>query len=92
MDFGGGDQIRFERSGKAGIVTLTRPKALNALTRQMVNALSAALAAWEHDGGVEGVILKAEGRAFCAGGDILEVYEAGRAGKHLTFQGSSVMA
>ena len=34
MDFGGGDQIRFERTGKAGIVTLTRPKALNALTHR----------------------------------------------------------
>ena len=49
MDFGGGDQIRFERSGKAGIVTLTRPKALNAVTHAMVKALSAALAAWEDD-------------------------------------------
>ena len=84
MDFGGGDQIRFERTGKAGIVTLTRPKALNALTHRMVKALSAALTAWEDDRGVEVVILKAEGRAFCAGGDILEIYEAGRAGKHPT--------
>jgi enoyl-CoA hydratase len=84
MDFGGGDQIRFERSGKAGIVTLTRPKALNALTHRMVKALSTALTAWEDDSGVEVVILKAEGRAFCAGGDILEIYEAGRAGKYLT--------
>ena len=41
MDFGGGDEIRFERIGKAGIVTLTRPKALNALTHRMVKALSA---------------------------------------------------
>ena len=40
MDFGGGDQIRFERLGKAGIVTLTRPDALNALTHRMVKALS----------------------------------------------------
>jgi enoyl-CoA hydratase len=84
MDFGGGDEIRFERSGKAGIVTLTRPKALNALTHRMVRALSAALTAWEEDRGVEVVILKAEGRAFCAGGDILEVYKAWREGKRLT--------
>lgn len=84
MDFGGGDEIRFERSGKAGIVTLTRPKALNALTRKMVNALSAALTAWEEDRGVEVVILKAEGRAFCAGGDILAVYKAWQEGQRLT--------
>lgn len=83
MDFGGGDEIRFERSGKAGIVTLTRPKALNALTHRMVKALSAALTAWEEDRGVEVVILKAEGRAFCAGGDILAVYKAWQEGKRL---------
>ncbi len=81
MDFGGGDQIRFERQGLAGIVTLTRPKALNALTHQMVKALSAALHAWEADPGVAVVIVKAEGRAFCAGGDVLDIYEAGKAGK-----------
>ena len=42
MDFGGGDEIRFERVGKAGVVTLTRPKALNALTHKMVRALAKA--------------------------------------------------
>ncbi len=81
MDFGGGDQIRFERHGKAGIVTLTRPKALNALTHQMVKALSSALTAWETDPDVAVVILKAEGRAFCAGGDVVDVYHARREGR-----------
>src|SRR5690606_9489552 len=81
MDFGGGDEIRFERIGKAGVVTLTRPKALNAVTHKMVNALFAALSAWEADPAVALVVVKAEGRAFSAGGDILDVYEAGRAGR-----------
>jgi len=81
MDFGGGDEIRFERLGKAGVVTLTRPKALNAVTHNMVKALSRALDAWEPDPGVGVVVVKAEGRAFSAGGDILHIYEAGRAGK-----------
>ncbi|MEP9396042.1 enoyl-CoA hydratase/isomerase family protein [Mesorhizobium sp. KR2-14] len=80
MDFGGGDDIRFERLGKAGVVTLARPKALNALTHPMVQALARALAAWQHDPAVALVVIKAEGRAFCAGGDILDVYNAGRAG------------
>lgn len=80
MDFGGDDEIRFERSGAAGIVTLTRPQALNALTHKMVLALSRALTAWQVDGDVALVVVKAEGRAFCAGGDILQVYEAGRLG------------
>ncbi|ODT06555.1 MAG: 3-hydroxyisobutyryl-CoA hydrolase [Mesorhizobium sp. SCN 65-20] len=80
MDFGGGDEIRFERTGLAGIVTLTRPKALNAVTHNMVRALSRALTDWESDAGVSLVVIKAEGRAFSAGGDILHIYEAGRAG------------
>ncbi|HWK64961.1 MAG TPA: enoyl-CoA hydratase/isomerase family protein [Rhizobiaceae bacterium] len=81
MDFGGGEEIRFERIGKAGVVTLTRPKALNALTHGMVKALALALDAWETDPAVTLVVVKGEGRAFCAGGDILAVYEAGRAGR-----------
>ncbi|MGD9914382.1 MAG: enoyl-CoA hydratase/isomerase family protein [Rhizobiaceae bacterium] len=81
QDFGGGDEIRFERMGKAGVVTLTRPKALNAVTHGMVLALSKALDAWGADDAVELVVLKAEGRAFCAGGDIMRVYEAGKAGR-----------
>ena len=81
MDFGGGDQIRFERLGFAGIVTLTRPTSLNALTHPMVRALSKALDAWADDAAVSLVIVKAEGRAFCAGGDIAEVYAASKAGR-----------
>ncbi|MBZ9960020.1 enoyl-CoA hydratase/isomerase family protein [Mesorhizobium sp. BR1-1-14] len=81
MDFSGGDEIRFEHLGRAGIVTLTRPRALNAVTHRMVNALAKALHAWERDWSVDVVVVKAEGRAFSAGGDILHIYEAGRAGK-----------
>ncbi len=76
MDFGGGDDIRFEWTGVAGVVTLTRPKALNALNHDMVLALSRALTAWEYDRKIALVIVKAEGRAFCAGGDIMNVYES----------------
>jgi enoyl-CoA hydratase/carnithine racemase len=81
MDFGGGDEIRFERVGRAGIVTLTRPKALNALSHGMVGALAKALAAWEDDPAVAMVLVLGEGRAFCAGGDIMQVYQARAAGK-----------
>ena len=80
MDFGGGDEIRFERVGRAGVVTLTRPQALNAVTHTMVKALARALDAWEHDPEVACVLIRGEGRAFSAGGDILHIYEAGRAG------------
>ncbi|CCV06425.1 3-hydroxyisobutyryl-CoA hydrolase,mitochondrial [Mesorhizobium metallidurans STM 2683] len=81
MDFDGGDEIRFEHLGRAGIVTLTRPQALNAVTHRMIKALDRALHAWERDHEVDVVVVKAEGRAFSAGGDILHIYEAGRAGK-----------
>ena len=80
MNFGGGNEIRFERSGAAGVVTLTRPKVLNALTHKMVLALSRALAAWQVDSDVALVVVKAEGRAFCSGGDIRQVYHAGLSG------------
>jgi len=81
QDFGGGDEIRFERDGVAGIVTLTRPKALNAVTHAMVLALERALDAWRDDESVQLVIIRGEGRAFSAGGDIVDIYNAGRAGR-----------
>ncbi len=83
------DEILFERRGAAGIVTLNRPKALNALTHDMVRALAARLDAWAEDRAVRQVIVTAAGgRAFCAGGDIRALYELGRAGQQeqaLTF-------
>ncbi len=81
MDFGGGDEIRFERTGRAGLVTLTRPQALNAVTHRMVNALARALDAWEADETVDVVLIRGEGRAFSAGGDIVHIYETGKAGR-----------
>jgi enoyl-CoA hydratase/carnithine racemase len=79
IDFGGGEEIRFERRGRAGLVTLTRPKALNAVSHSMVLALSRALRAWEADDAVGLVVVTAEGRAFSAGGDIRRVHDAGPA-------------
>ena len=81
MDFGDGEEIRFERRGAAGIITLTRPKALNALSLPMVQAMARALEAWEEDNGVAAVLILGEGRAFCAGGDIARVYDARRKGE-----------
>jgi enoyl-CoA hydratase/carnithine racemase len=76
-----GEDIRFERRGAAAIVTLDRQKALNAITHGMVRALAARLPQWEADPQVKAVIVKAEGRAFSAGGDIMDIYRAGRAGQ-----------
>jgi enoyl-CoA hydratase len=81
--------IAFERTGAAGIITLNRPKALNAVTHDMVRELARQLRGWESDPAVTRVIIRAEGeRAFSAGGDIRVLYEMGRAGRQqemLTF-------
>jgi enoyl-CoA hydratase len=73
--------ILFERRGVAGIVTLNRPKALNALTHDMVAAMKAKLDEWAADPAVAAVIVRGEGeRAFCAGGDIRAAAQSGRSG------------
>jgi len=80
MTDGDGD-IRIERRGRLGLVTLDRQPAMNALTHAMVLAMRAALDAFAVDPAVAVVaVTAAPGRAFCAGGDIRQVYEMGRAG------------
>jgi enoyl-CoA hydratase len=78
-----------ERRGRAGVIVLNRPKALNALTLTMVRLIAVALDEWESDAAVDRIVLLGAGeRAFCAGGDIRRLYELGRAGDHdaqLTF-------
>ena len=82
-------EILFARRGAARIVTLNRPKALNAVTHDMVRALRTQLDAWANDGAVTRVIVTAAGeRAFSAGGDIRALTDLGRAGRQgeaLTF-------
>jgi enoyl-CoA hydratase len=57
--------------GRAGHISLNRPKALHALTLEMCHAMSAALTRWTADDAIEAVVIDhAEGRGFCAGGDI----------------------
>ena len=78
-----GDEILFERRGAAGIVTLNRPKALNAVTHAMVLALRAQLDRWADDAAVTRVVMTAAGeRAFSAGGDIRALYDLGKNGRH----------
>jgi enoyl-CoA hydratase len=76
-------EILFERRGTAGLVTLNRPQALNAVTLGMVRALTAKLAEWRNDRSVTRILLTAAGgRAFSAGGDIRALYDAGTTGRH----------
>lgn len=70
------DDIRIEQRGGVVIVTLNRPRALNALSFDMCRALHGGLARWQTDPDVHAVLIKGEGeRAFCAGGDIRWLYE-----------------
>jgi enoyl-CoA hydratase len=74
-------EILFEQRGSAGLITLNRPKALNALTQDMTLAAKVQLDAWAHDDAIKAVIIQGAGeRAFCAGGDIRALYESGKAG------------
>ncbi|NBD19914.1 enoyl-CoA hydratase/isomerase family protein [Aquabacterium fontiphilum] len=76
--------------GGLGVITLNRPKALNALTLEMVRELTTVLRGWAHDPLVHGVMLRgsarppAEGKHpathFCAGGDIRFMHDAALAG------------
>ena len=76
------DEILFDRRGAAGLITLNRPKALNAVTHGMVLALRAQLDRWADDPAVTRIVVTATGeRAFSAGGDIRHLYDLGRAGK-----------
>ena len=73
--------ILIRREGQAGRITLNRPQALNALSYAMCKALDGALRDWATDPAVTLVILDATGdRAFCAGGDIAELYAEGTRG------------
>ena len=74
-------EVLFETRGGAGLITLNRPKALNALTRDMALAMKARLDLWAHDDAVWTVVVQGAGeKAFCAGGDIRSLYESGKAG------------
>ncbi len=70
-----------EVRGGIGWLTLNRPQALNALSLEMIRAMSHALLAWQHDPEVHAVILRGEGgKALCAGGDIRFFHRAATAG------------
>src|SRR5205807_1468808 len=73
------DDILFGREGGVATVTLNRPQALNAFTLDMYRRFDPMLRGWADDPAVHAVVIRgAGGRAFCAGGDIRAIYEAGR--------------
>ena len=71
------ETIIVEREGAVGILRLNRPKALNALSRQLVAELNVALDAFEADAAIGAIILTGSEKAFAAGADIREMQALG---------------
>ena len=68
-------EVLFERRGRLGVVTLNRPRAVNALTAGMAAAMLEQLTLWADDDTVAAVLVRGAGdRGLCAGGDIVAIY------------------
>ena len=86
------DEVQTAVAGGIGLITLNRPKALNALSLPMVQALMAKLQAWRDDPAVFAVAIRGSNKVgrpgtpealfggFCAGGDIRFFHQAALAG------------
>ncbi len=78
------ENILSDTRGKVGVITLNRPKALNALSPALVKELAVALAAFEADDGIGCIVITGSDKAFAAGADIkamkdqsyMDVYKA----------------
>lgn len=72
------DDILFDQKGHVGLITLNRPKALNALNHGMAVALHKQLDIWAVDDTVHAVVITGAGeKGFCAGGDVVSLYHSG---------------
>ena len=77
--------VHSERVGHLGLITLNRPKALNALSLAMVRELRHVLQQWQDDAQVRAVVVRGSNKegpfgAFCAGGDIRYFHQAALSG------------
>jgi enoyl-CoA hydratase/carnithine racemase len=77
--------VHAERVGHLGLITLNRPKALNALSLAMVRELTHVLLQWQDDAQVRAVVVRGSNKegpfgAFCAGGDIRYFHQAALSG------------
>jgi enoyl-CoA hydratase len=67
------ETILVESRGPVGLITLNRPKAMNALNAQLVSELNQALATFDQDPDTAAIVLTGSERAFAAGADIKEM-------------------
>ncbi|NWV24971.1 HIBCH protein, partial [Origma solitaria] len=78
-------EVLLEKKGGAGVITLNRPKALNALNLSMIKQIYPQIKTWEKDPETFLIIIKGTGgKAFCAGGDVRAITEAGKVGDKLS--------
>ncbi|HEY1299719.1 MAG TPA: enoyl-CoA hydratase/isomerase family protein, partial [Stellaceae bacterium] len=73
------EEILLGREGGVATLTINRPRALNALTLHNYRRFAPALSRWAADPKIHAVVVRGTGgRAFCVGGDVRAIYEAGR--------------
>ena len=72
-----GEDVYTKIEDGLGIIVLDRPKALNALSTDMIRAIAAALHEWRDNDAVNAVLFLGKGKAFCSGGDIKAFYHIG---------------
>uniref|UniRef100_A0A672HHW8 3-hydroxyisobutyryl-CoA hydrolase n=1 Tax=Salarias fasciatus TaxID=181472 RepID=A0A672HHW8_SALFA len=74
-------EVLLEKVGRAGVITMNRPKVLNALNLNMIRQIYPQLKKWESDSETDFVMIKGTGgKAFCAGGDVRAIAEDGKVG------------
>ncbi|HET9810436.1 MAG TPA: enoyl-CoA hydratase/isomerase family protein [Sphingomicrobium sp.] len=77
------DDVIISAERGVGRLRLNRPKAIHALTTEMCQAMSEALLRWRTDSSIEAVVIDhAEGRGFCAGGDVVMLAKSGEGDAH----------
>ncbi len=74
------DELLVEQRGRIAIITLNRPERLNAISRDMLNELSAKMVEANKDPEIRCIILTGTGRGFCAGLDLVDVGQGGIGG------------
>jgi len=74
------DEVLFETRANSGVITLNRPRALNALNLNMIRTMHPVVEAWDQDPDINVIVMKGAGeKAFCAGGDVVAVTSQGEA-------------
>jgi enoyl-CoA hydratase len=77
------EEIAWEKIGCCGVITLNRPRALNALSFDMIAAMARTLDGFAREPEIRCVVVRStSAAAFCAGADIKRVAELGKAGHH----------